>query len=67
MLLRIDDVARSVPLEGMIVKDCIFIPTLNNAETRRTVRSACDVLGIKCKIVSTVHGGYLGVMVWRVD
>jgi hypothetical protein len=67
MLLKIDGVARVIPLEGMMVKDCIFIPTLTNAEARRTVRSACDAIGIKCKIVSTVHKGYLGIMVWRTE
>ena len=51
----------------MVVKDSVFIPTLDAHETRVVVRRVTKEMGMQVKITSTVHEGYLGVMVTRYE
>jgi len=67
MHIFVDGVNREVPLEHMVVKDSVFIPTLDAHETRVVVRRVTKEMGMQVKISSTVHEGYLGVMVTRYE
>jgi hypothetical protein len=62
-----DGVWYEIPLEHMVVKDAVFVPTLQIKETRTLIHR----LAKECEISVTTHqkifDGYLGVMVWRTE
>lgn len=55
-----------IPLEAMVIKDCVFIPTLKTEEAREDIHRLATKLKMKVQIKAVVEEGYLGVMVWRV-
>lgn len=55
-----------LPIESMVVKDSIFIPTLNPTEAGNVVREAGKSLGYTITVRKTVNEGYYGIMFWRV-
>lgn len=65
MHITIDGVTREIPLEHMIVKDSVFIPTLDAHGAKMVVRKTAKEMGMMVRITQTVHDGYLGVMVTR--
>lgn len=66
-LLRLPDGGEiDLPLEYMLIKDCVFVPCLNTDATRDQVLLLANKLQIKLKIKAAVNEGYLGILVWRV-
>ena len=55
-----------IPLEAMVIKDCVFIPTLKTEEARDDIHRLAARLDMKVQVKAVVEEGYLGVMVWRV-
>jgi len=55
-----------VPIEAMVVKDSLFVPTLKAAETKTLLRQAAGEIGIKTRSRTTIVDGYLGVLLRRV-
>lgn len=55
-----------LPLEAMVIKDCVFIPTLKTEEARDDIYRLAARLDMKVQVKAVVEEGYLGVMVWRV-
>lgn len=67
MILRLpDDVEMEVPIEYMVVKDSVFIPTLKPVELRVIIKRIARDLEFAVDIRNTVQDGYLGLMIWRV-
>jgi len=66
VLLLPDGVEMEVPIEYMIVKDSIFIPTLKPNELRMVLHSIAKKLEMEVTTKSVIEDGYLGMMVWRV-
>jgi hypothetical protein len=66
ILLLPDGVEMEVPIEFMIVKDSVFIPTLKPAELRHIIKRIAKELEYSIEMQNTVEDGYLGLMVWRV-
>jgi len=68
MILQLPDgVEMEVPIEHMIVKDSVFIPTLKPTELRVIVKRIARELEITIEMRNAVEEGYLGLMVWRVQ
>lgn len=66
MILQLPDgVEMEVPIEFMIVKDSVFIPTLKPTEVRYLVKRIAKELEFTVEMRTTVEDGYLGLMVWR--
>jgi len=61
-----DGVEIDVPIEFMVVKDSVFIPTLKPTEVRYIVKRVAKELEYSVEMRNTVEDGYLGLMVWRV-
>lgn len=61
-----DGVEIDVPIEFMVVKDSVFIPTLMPTEVRYIVKRIAKELEYSVEMRNTVEDGYLGLMVWRV-
>jgi hypothetical protein len=55
-----------VPIEAMVVKDSLFVPTLKAAETKTLLRQAAGEIGIKTRGRTAIVDGYLGVLLRRV-
>lgn len=55
-----------VPIEAMVVKDSLFVPTLKAAETRTLLRQAASEIGIRTRSRIAIVDGYLGVLLRRV-
>jgi hypothetical protein len=55
-----------LPLEAMVIKDCVFIPTLKIEEASEVIYRLAAKLEMKVQLKTMVEEGYLGVMVWRV-
>jgi hypothetical protein len=66
VLLLPDGVEMEVPIEHMVVKDSIFIPTLRPIELRNMLQSIAKKLEMEVTTKSVIEDGYLGMMVWRV-
>lgn len=62
-----DGVEMDVPIEFMVVKDSVFIPTLMPTEVRYIVKRIAKELEYSVEMRNTVEDGYLGLMVWRVQ
>lgn len=62
-----DDVEMNVPIEYMVVKDSVFIPTLKPVELRAIIRRIAKDLEYSVEMRNVVQDGYLGLMVWRVQ
>jgi hypothetical protein len=62
-----DDVEMNVPIEHMVVKDSVFIPTLKPVELRIIIRRIAKDLEYAIEMRNVVQDGYLGLMVWRVQ
>lgn len=56
----------NAPIDFMVVKDSVFIPTLNPEKLKQALRKAADELGFKFVYRTVVVDGYVGVNVWRV-
>jgi hypothetical protein len=54
------------PLEAMVIKDCVFIPTLKTEEASEVIYRIAAKLEMKVQLKTMIEEGYLGVMVWRV-
>ena len=68
MILQLPDgVEMDVPIEFMVVKDSVFIPTLKPTEVRHIVKRIARELEYSVEMSNTVEDGYLGLMVWRVQ
>ena len=68
MILQLPDgVEMEVPIEYMVVKDSVFIPTLKPTELRVLVRRIAKELEFTIEMRTAVEDGYLGLMVWRVQ
>jgi hypothetical protein len=67
ILLLPDGVEMEVPIEYMVVKDSVFIPTLKPVELRSMLRRIARELEFAVEMRNTVEDGYMGVMVWRVQ
>lgn len=68
MILQLPDgVEMDVPIEFMVVKDSVFIPTLKPTELRVLVRRIAKELEFTVEMRTTVEDGYLGLMVWRLQ
>jgi hypothetical protein len=68
MILQLPDgVEMDVPIEFMVVKDSVFIPTLKPTEVRYIVKRIARELEYSVEMSNTVEDGYLGLMVWRVQ
>lgn len=68
MILQLPDgVEMEVPIEYMVVKDSVFIPTLKPTELRVLVRRIAKELEFTVEMRTAVEDGYLGLMVWRVQ
>jgi len=68
MILQLPDgVEMDVPIEFMVVKDSVFIPTLKPTEVRYIVKRIARELEYSVEMRNTVEDGYLGLMVWRVQ
>jgi len=66
-LLKLPDgVGIELPLEAMVIKDCVFIPTLKTEEARESIYQLAAKLEMRVQVKTVVEEGYLGVMVWRV-
>lgn len=66
-LLKLPDgVDIDIPLEAMVIKDCVFIPTLKTEATREEIYRLAAKLSMKVQVKTAVEEGYLGVLVWRV-
>jgi len=61
-----DGVEMEVPIEFMVVKDSVFIPTLKPTEVRHIVKRIAKELEFTVEMRTTVEDGYLGLMVWRI-
>jgi len=61
-----DGVEMEVPIEFMVVKDSVFIPTLKPTEVRYIVKRIAKELEFTVEMRTTVEDGYLGLMVWRI-
>ena len=66
VLLLPDGVEMEVPIEFMVVKDSVFIPTLKPTEVRYIVKRIAKELEFTVEMRTTVEDGYLGLMVWRI-
>jgi hypothetical protein len=67
MVLHLPDgVEMDVPIEFMVVKDSVFIPTLMPTEAKYLIKRIAKELEYSIEIRNTVEDGYLGLMVWRV-
>lgn len=67
MLIKLPDGGNiDIPIEYMIVKDSIFIPTLEADKTKKLINKMSDELEIQTKCKQVVYNGYLGVLFWRV-
>jgi hypothetical protein len=67
-LLKLPDgVDIDLPLEAMVIKDCVFIPTLKTEATREEIHRLAAKLSMKVQVKASVEEGYLGVLVWRVE
>lgn len=67
MILQLpDDVEMEVPIEYMVVKDSIFIPTLKPVELRVYLKRIARDLEYTVEIRNVIQDGYLGLMLWRV-
>jgi len=62
-----DDVEIEVPMEHMVVKDSVFIPTLQVDATRTLVWEAAKIAEIGIKTKTAVVDGYLGLLIWRIS
>lgn len=67
VILLPDGVEMDVPIEYMVVKDSVFIPTLRASELRPTIKRIAKAIEIKVEMRDTVEEGYMGLMVWRVQ
>jgi len=68
MILQLPDgVEMEVPIEFMVVKDSVFIPTLKPTELRYLIKRVVKELEYTVEIRNTVEDGYLGLMVWRLQ
>jgi len=66
MILQLPDgVEMDVPIEFMVVKDSVFIPTLKPTELRYIINRVVKELEYTVEMRVTVEDGYLGLMVWR--
>lgn len=66
MLLQTpDQTLIDVPLEHMVVKDAVFIPTLHPVEFGVVVRRAAREIGFRVTTQQKIHDGYFGLMIWR--
>lgn len=61
-----DGVKLDVPMEHMVVKDALFVPTLKVRETRTLLHRLAKECEIEITAHQKIHDGYLGVMVWRI-
>jgi hypothetical protein len=66
VLLLPDGVEMEVPIEHMVVKDSIFIPTLKPTELKHTLHHIAKKLEMQVDIRNVIEDGYLGLMVWRI-
>jgi hypothetical protein len=67
MLIELPDGGHiDIPIEHMIVKDSIFIPTLEAGKAKKLINKVSDELEIQTKCKQVVYNGYLGVIIWRV-
>jgi hypothetical protein len=68
MILQLPDgVEMEVPIEFMVVKDSVFIPTLKPTELRYLIKRIARELEYTVEMQNAVEDGYLGLMVWRVQ
>ncbi len=66
-LLKLPDGANiDLPLEAMVIKDCVFIPTLKTEASREAIHQLAAKLKMKVHVKAAVEEGYLGVLVWRI-
>lgn len=66
MILQLPDgVEMDVPIEYMVVKDSVFIPTLKPVELRALIRRIAKELQFTFEMQNVIEDGYLGLMVWR--
>lgn len=66
MILQLPDgVEMDVPIEFMVAKDSVFIPTLKPTELRYIINRVVKELEYTVEMRVTVEDGYLGLMVWR--
>ena len=55
-----------LPIEFMIVKDCLFIPTLKMGETKEMILKLAYKLEFKVSCKQAIIDGYLGILFWRI-
>ena len=55
-----------LPIEFMIVKDSLFIPTLKMEETRDMIVRLARKLEFKVSCKQAIIDGYLGILFWRI-
>jgi hypothetical protein len=68
MILQLPDgIEMEVPIEFMVVKDSVFIPTLMPAELKSLIKKIARELKYTVEMQRAVEDGYLGLMVWRVQ
>lgn len=56
-----------LPIEFMIVKDSLFIPTLKMEETKNMIQRLAHKLSFKVSCKQAIIDGYLGVLFWRLE
>jgi hypothetical protein len=67
VILLPDGVEIDVPIEYMVVKDSVFIPTLKATELRVIIRRIAKELEFTVEMRNAIEDGYLGLMIWRVE
>lgn len=56
-----------LPMEAMVIKDSLFVPTLKAKEMRAVLREAAAEIEIKLCLKTAIIDGYLGVLLRRVE
>ena len=56
-----------LPIEFMIVKDSLFIPTLKMEETKNMIQRLAHKLDFKISYKQAIIDGYLGILFWRLE
>lgn len=60
-----DEGVVDAPLEFMVVKDSVFIPTLQSSKAERVLHKVAKQLQFEFVYRTVVYEGFLGLRVWR--
>jgi hypothetical protein len=64
---RLEEPEWIFPLDGMIVGDSFFIPTVKPAEMLYAVDTSAKLAKIKIRAYTSSKEGHLGIRVWRIS